>query len=66
MLTYDEIANENLQDLGAQTGTALESLLECPDEEVAQRSADESAIGGHLRDTSSEVVSVLVAVLGKP
>lgn len=34
-ITYNEIADQDLQDLGAQAGAALESLLERPDEEVA-------------------------------
>ena len=66
MFTYDKIADKNLQNLGAQAGASLESLLKCPDEEMTQRSADQSAIGGHLGDTSSEVVAMLVSVLGEP
>jgi hypothetical protein len=34
-ITYNEIADKDLQDLGAQAGAALESLLKGPDEEVA-------------------------------
>lgn len=33
---------------------------------MAQRSADQSSIGGHLGDARSEVVAMLVAVLGQP
>lgn len=35
LITYNEVADKNLQNLGAQAGTALESLLERPDEEMA-------------------------------
>jgi len=33
---------------------------------VAERGADESAVGGHLGHARREVVAVLVAILGQP
>lgn len=64
--TYNQIADENLQNLSSQAGTVLEGLLQRPDQEMAQRSADKSSIGGHFGDPRGEVIAVLVAVLGQP
>lgn len=65
-VTYNQIADKNLKDLGPQTLAVLEHLLEDPDEEMAQGGADKGAVGGHLGDTSCEVVAILVAILGEP
>lgn len=64
--TYNKIADENLHDLGPQASAILEGLLQSPDQEMTQRSADKGSIGGHLGDARCEVVAVLVAVLGQP
>ena len=64
--TYNQVAEENLQDLGSQTGAAAKDLLQNPDQEVAQRRADKGAVGGHLGHARCKVVAVLVAVLGQP
>lgn len=66
MDTYNQITDENLQNLGLQAGAALEDLLESPDKEVADGGADQGTVGGHLGDAGSEVVAVLVAVLREP
>ena len=63
--TDDEVADEDLQDLGAQTGAALEGLLQSPYQDVAERSADKGTVGGHLGNARGEVVAVLVAVFGE-
>jgi hypothetical protein len=62
--TYHQVADNNLYNLGPETNATLEKLLKEPDEKVTQRSADQSAICGHLGDARSEVVAMLVAVLG--
>jgi hypothetical protein len=64
--THNQVAEENLQDLGSQTGATAKDLLQDPDQEVAQRRADQGAIGGHLGHARCKVVAVLVAVLGQP
>jgi hypothetical protein len=62
----DQVANEDLQDLGAQARPVLESLLQAPDEEVTEGRTDQSSISCHLGDSRCKVVSVLVAVLSQP
>lgn len=66
MCTYHKVAEDDLQDLGLERSAAVEDLLHEPDENVAHGGADQGAIGSHLGDTASEVVAVLVAVLGEP
>lgn len=63
---YDKIGNENLHDLGFQARAASEELLQDGNHNVAKRSTDESAIDGHLRDTTCEVVAMLAPVLCDP
>ena len=63
--TYDQVADENLQDLGLQACPATENLLEEPDEEVTHGSADQGAVRGHLGHSRGEVVAMLVAILGE-
>lgn len=60
----DQVANEDLQDLGAQARPVLEGLLQAPDQEVTKRGANEGTVGGHLGHSGCEVVSMLVAILG--
>lgn len=63
---YNQVADKNLEDLGPQAGSVLESLLQAPNEEMTQGRADKGTISGHLGHTRSEVVAVLVTVLGQP
>lgn len=63
---YDQVAGEDLQDLGLKTGPASKGFLQDVDEDVAERSADKGTIEGHLGDTRSKVVAILVAVLCDP
>ena len=63
--TYNEVADDNLHNLGLQTGTATEGQLQQPDKKMAQRGADKGAIGGHLGHTRGEVVAMLVTILGE-
>ena len=65
-MTHNQVADKNLEDLGPQALAVLEHLLEDPDEEMAQGSADKGAVGGHLGDAGCEVVAILVAILGEP
>lgn len=64
--TYHQVADDNLHNLGLEAGAAVEDLLEHPDEDVAEGSANEGTVGGHLGDARGKVVAVLVAVLGEP
>ena len=64
--TYHQVANNDLEDLGPQTGPACKQLLENADQDMAQRGADESTVRSHLRDSRSEVVAMLVPVLCNP
>ena len=63
---YDQVAGEDLQDLGLETGPASKGFLQNVDEDVAERSADKGTIESHLGDTRSKVVAILVAVLCDP
>jgi hypothetical protein len=64
--THNEIADENLHDLGLETLAAAEHLLQDANEDVAERRADEGTVDGHLGDTRGEVVAVLAPVVGDP
>lgn len=64
--TYDQIADENLQDLSLQTGATSEDLLENADEDVTQRGGNEHAVQRHLGDARAEVVAVLADIVGEP
>lgn len=66
MSTYHQVADHDLDDLGPETNATLEELLEEPDEKVAQGSADQGTIRGHLGHARGEVVAMFVAVLGQP
>jgi hypothetical protein len=64
--TYDEVRNEDLEDLCAKAGAAGEDLLQEADQHVAHGSTDESAVGGHLGDARADIVAVLASVVGEP
>lgn len=64
--TYNQVAKDDLHDLGLQTRSASKDLLQKPDQEVAKRRADKSTIRCHFGNAGGEVVAMLVAVLGEP
>lgn len=64
--TYNQVADDDLEDLGLQTCPSCEQLLQGADEDVADGSADEGTIDGHLGHTRCEIVSILVAILCDP
>jgi hypothetical protein len=64
--THDQVADENLHDLGLQALAALEDLLQQADEDVAQGRADHGAIQGHLGHARGEVVAALAPVVRNP
>lgn len=64
--TYDQIADQDLQDLSLQAGPASEDLLKNANEEVAERGADEHAIEDHLGHARTEVMAVLADIVGDP
>lgn len=63
---YNQIAEENLHDLGLQALAPLEDLLEQADQDVAEGCADQCAVQGHLGDARGEVVARLAPVMGNP
>lgn len=63
--TYNQVADKDLENLGAQARPAFEDLLQQVDQKRAEGRADESTIGSHLGHTRREVVTILVAVLGQ-
>jgi hypothetical protein len=64
--TYNQVADENLEDFGPQAGSAGKQLLEDVDQDVTQWCADESSICSHLRDSGREVMAILIAILCNP
>ena len=64
--SYNEVAGENLQDLGLQTRASGKDLLQDGDEEVAEWCANECAVQAHLGDSGVEVVAMLAAVVRDP
>jgi len=64
--TYDQIADENLQDLGLQASPSSEHLLQYIDQKVSQWRADEGSIDRHLRHTRVDVAGMFANVLGDP
>ena len=62
----DQVAGEDLQDLRTQRGASREEALQHGDEDVAEWSADEGAVGGHLGHARGKVVPVFAAVVGEP
>ena len=63
-LTYDQVAEDDLQDLSLQASPSRKDLLQYLDQEVTQRRADEGAIDRHLRHSRVDVVAVLALVSG--
>ena len=66
MNTYDQIADENLQDLCSQAGPTSKHSLQDTDQKMPQRRAYERAIGRHLWYSRIEVVPMFAAVFGDP
>lgn len=64
--TYDQIANEDLENLGLETCAAGEDLLQDANKEVAEGGADEHSVQRHLRDARAEVVAVLADIVSDP
>lgn len=64
--SYNQVADEDLDDLSTQAGATMENLVQDPDEKVAEGGADKGTVGSHLWHARREVVAVLVAVLSKP
>lgn len=64
--TYDEVADDDLEDLGLETRPSGEHPLQDRDQDVTERRTDQSSVGSHLRNTRGEVVAVLVPVLCDP
>jgi len=65
-VTHEKIAEDDLQDLGLQTGTTGKDLLHNADEEVSQWSRDEHAVKRHLGYPMAEVVAFFANILRDP
>lgn len=63
---YNQVADEDLHDLGLEALAAAEDLLQDADQDVAKRGADEGAVEGHLGDARGEVVALLAPIVGDP
>jgi hypothetical protein len=63
---YNQVADEDLHNLGLETLAPAEHLLQDADEDVAERGADEGAVDGHLGHARREVVALLAPVVGDP
>jgi hypothetical protein len=66
LVTYNQVADENLHDLCLQTRSACEYLLQDANQNVTERCADECAVDGHLGHARREVMPVLVLVVRNP
>lgn len=64
--TYNQIASEDLKNLGLETCAAGEDLLQDANEDVAEGGADEHSVQRHLGDARAEVVAVLADIVGDP
>ena len=64
--TYDQVADEDLEDLGLQTSATSEDLLQNADEDVTQRGGNEHAVERHLGDARAEVVAMLADIVSEP
>ena len=63
---YDQVANEDLQDLGLETRPAGKEFLQNGHEEVAQRRGNEQTVQGHLGHAMTEVVAVFADIVSDP
>lgn len=64
--THNQIADENLQNLGLQALAPLEDLLEKTNQDVAEGCADQCTVDGHLGDARGEVMARLAPVVRDP
>lgn len=66
IVSYDQVADENLQNLGLETCTTGKDTLQNADKEMAQRRRNKHAIQRHLGHAMAEVVAVLADIVGDP
>ena len=66
VLSYNEIAGEDLQNLGLQTRATSKELLQDADQDMSHRRADEGTIRRHLRHPRTDVVAMLALIMSKP
>lgn len=64
-ITYNQVADQDLEDLGLKAGAAGEDLLQDSDEDVAEGRGDEHAVERHLGDARGEVVAMLADIVGQ-
>ena len=64
--TYDQVADENLQDLCTEARPTREDLLQDANEDMTERRANEHAVQRHFRDARTEVMAVLADIVGEP
>lgn len=63
--TYNQIANQDLQNLGLQTRAAGKDLLQNSNENVAHGCADEHSVERHLRHAGAEVMAMLADIMSE-
>lgn len=64
--TYNQIANQDLQNLGFQTRATGKDLLQDSNENVAHGRTDEHSVQRHLWHAGAEVVAVLADIMSEP
>ncbi|KAI7976868.1 hypothetical protein EIK77_010099 [Talaromyces pinophilus] len=63
--TYNQIANQDLQNLGLQTRPARKDLLQNSNENVAHGRTDEHSVERHLRHAGAEVMAMLADIMSE-
>lgn len=66
METYNQIADQDLQNLSLQAGPASENLLQNANEKMAEGRGNEHAVQEHLRHTGAEVMAMFADIVGDP
>ena len=63
---YNQIADEDLQNLRLQAGPPRKYFLQDANQDMSQRRANESTVHGHLRHSRIDVVPVFATVMRNP
>ena len=64
--TYNQVANEYLQDLRSQTGPSCKHLLQDTNQEMPQRRTDECPVNCHFGHPRAKVVAMFANVMRNP
>lgn len=63
---YNQVANQDLQNLGLQTRPAGKNPLQDSNENVAHGRTDEHSVERHLRHAGAEVMAMLADIMSEP